>query len=193
MSENTFLEPLDKNLAVGSSEAEFNSKAYRSVGKQDIAHFKRMALKSPRNRYRLCLHSDQTHQTQEMIICLKGFNYFHPHFHPVNRSESYHMIEGVLDVYLLDEKGGLIEIIKLGAPGTAEVGTESRDFMYRLSAPIYHLMIPRSEWIVYHEITTGPWNDEAVYYAPFAPSGEDWEEVEKFVNRVTGLTIEELI
>ena len=193
MSENVSLESLQQNVAVGSSEAEFNSKAYRSVGKQDIAHFKRMALKSPRNRYRLCLHSDQTHQTQEMIICLKGFNYFHPHFHPGNRSESYHMIEGLLNVYLLDEKGGLIETIRLGAPGTAEVESGSRDFMYRLYAPIYHLMIPRSEWIVYHEITTGPWNDEAVYYAPFAPVGDEREDVKKFVHQVTGLTIEELI
>ena len=192
MSKNDSIDSSHQNRAAGSSEAEFNIDAYRTVGKRDIAHFKTMAIKSPRNRYRLCLHSDHSHLTQEMIVCLKGFSYFHPHLHPANRSESYHMIEGMLDVYLLDETGALIDTIKLGAPNT--IGTESRSFMYRLSKPIYHLTIPRSEWTVYHEILTGPFNkDTTVHYASFAPSEDETEATQRFVKKVTGFTIEELI
>jgi cupin fold WbuC family metalloprotein len=182
-----------QNIISGLSEAEFNLEEYRSVGKRDVAYLKNMALASPRNRYRLCLHSDQNCPTQEMIICLKGFCYFQPHLHPGNRSESYHIIEGLLDVYLLSEMGEVIETIRLGAPGTAAAGSEDRALMYRLSAPIYHLLISRSEWLIYHEVTTGPWNSEAIRYAPFAPSEDKWEDVNKLVHRVTDLTIEELI
>jgi len=181
-----------QNSQTESIEAEFNQNDYRLIGKQDIHYLKQMTLKSARSRYRLCLHSDQTHLTQEMIICMKGFNYLQPHLHPSNRSESYHLIEGMLDVYLFDEQGGLIDIIKLSGANTPQIGTESRNFMYRLSAPIYHLMIPRTEWLVYHEVTTGPWNREAAQFASFAPSGDERGEVQKFIKQVTGFAIEEL-
>lgn len=191
MSENLSVDSSALGLTVKSVEAEFNSESIRSVGSQDIEHLKMMALKSPRNRYRLCLHHDQTHLTQEMVICLKGFNYFPPHLHPGNRSESYHMIEGLMDIYLFDEMGGLIDTVKLAAPGADGAG--SRCLMYRLSAPIYHLTIPRSDWTIYHEVLTGPWSRDAVVcYAPFAPSEDEGEAVRGFVNQVTGHTIEEL-
>jgi cupin fold WbuC family metalloprotein len=178
---------MNDNTANDSPEAEFNTSAYRSVGARDIGYFKSMALQSPRNRYRLCLHTDHNHLTQEMVICLKGFNYFPPHLHPGNRSESYHMIEGQMDVYLLDAAGGLIDIVKLGAPTANGVKGEPRDYMYRLSEPIYHLMIPRSEWTIYHEVLTGPWSkDSVVCYAPFAPSEDDVEEVEEYIREITG-------
>jgi cupin fold WbuC family metalloprotein len=192
MNENASNDSLQHPNTSVSVEAEFNMEKYRSVGTQEIVHLKKMALKSPQNRYRLCLHPDHKDPTQEMIICLKGFSYFHPHLHPDNRSESYHMIEGKLDIYLLDEKGALIDTVLLGAPNT--VDSESRSLMYRLSNSIYHLTIPRSEWTIYHEVFTGPWSvTEAVHYAPFAPSNNEWGKVQAFVHQITGLTIEELI
>jgi cupin fold WbuC family metalloprotein len=194
MDENVSTGSVRQDIVANSSEAEFNLAEYRSIGEREICHLKSMALKSPRNRYRLCLHSEQTHLTQEMVICLKGFNYFQPHRHPGNRSESYHMIEGRMDVYLFDEIGGLIDTIRLSAPSAVKGGAEERDFMYRLSAPIYHLMIPRSDWTIYHEVLTGPWSKETVVeYASFAPSENELGEVERYTNEVTGLTIDDLI
>ena len=194
MSEDDLTGSVRQALATNSSEAEFNLADYRPIGTREIGQLKSAALKSPRNRYRFCLHSEHAHLTQEMVICLKGFNYFQPHLHPGNRSESYHMIEGWMDVYLFDGIGRHIDTVKLGAPSVAGDREEARDFMYRLSAPIYHLMIPRSDWTIYHEVLTGPWNEETVVeYAPFAPSESELGEVERYVNQVTGLTIEELI
>ena len=174
-----------------SSEAEFNDEAVRAVGKQDIDRLKMQANESLRNRYRLCLHQDVSHHTQEMIICLKGFTYFQPHRHPVNSSESYHMVEGLLDVYLFDKQGGLVETVRLAAPG--ELGAANRSFMYRLSSPIYHFAVPRSEWTIYHEVLTGPWDKESVVqYAFFAPSEDNVEAVHDFVYKVTGMSIQAL-
>lgn len=191
MNKNSSRDSTASGLAIKPVEAEFNSEPIRPVGSVDIEHLKTMALKSPRNRYRLCLHHDHAHLTQEMIICLKGFNYFPPHRHPGNRSESYHMIEGLMDIYLFDGMGNLTDTVKLAAPGTD--GGGSRFLMYRLSAPIYHLTVPRSEWTIYHEVLTGPWSkDAAVCYAPFAPSEHEVDAAKNFVSRVTGLTLDEL-
>ncbi len=192
MSTNSSLILSAPTLTVESAEAEFNSEVIRSVDGGYIDHLKMMALRSPRNRYRLCLHHDISHLTQEMIICLRGFNYFRPHLHMDNRSESYHMIKGCMDVYLLDEDGILIEIVRLAAPGT--VGAEARSFMYRLSAPIYHFVVPRSKWTIYHEVLTGPWSSENVmHFAPFSPLENDLAAIEEFVKRIAGHTIEELM
>ena len=84
-------------------EAEFNQLPAKSVGTFDIESLKDKANKSFRKRYRICLHHSTDHLTQEMIICSKGFNYFRPHKHPLMYSESYHLIEGALDVYLFDD------------------------------------------------------------------------------------------
>jgi cupin fold WbuC family metalloprotein len=182
----------DSGALMDTLEAEFNAHDYRSIGLPDINHLKKMAEKSPRKRYRLCLHSSHKHLTQEMIICLQGFNYFQPHRHPIQRSESYHMIEGEMDVYLFNEIGECLDTIRLSASCKSDKGGGG-NFMYRLSASLYHLMIPRSEWTIYHEVLTGPWDRETVVeYAPFAPSEKDVDEIGRYIGRITGLTIEEL-
>ena len=104
------------------------------------------------------------------------------------------MIEGRADIYLFDEKGEIIDLVRLGAPGTVGEDKASRSFMYRLSKPIYHLVIPRSEWTIYHEVLTGPWSkNEVVQYAPFAPPENDRDCILKFIKQVTGLTLDGLI
>ena len=167
-------------------EAQFNSEMFRDINPRDINALKEKVIASPRNRYRLCLHADQSHHTQEMIICLKGFQYFQPHLHPEGRSESYHMIEGKMDIYLMDERGEVVETIELVAPHNLAKDS-CQSFMYRLSAPMYHFTFPRSEWTVYHEVLTGPWSKELVVnYAPFAPGEDDWEGVKEYVRKIAG-------
>jgi cupin fold WbuC family metalloprotein len=195
MSKNGKGESLKKRTEIGTAEAEFNTEAYRLVGQQDITYLKKKTLKSKRKRYRLCLHSDHDHLTQEMIICLNGFSYFQPHRHPGNRSESYHLIEGLLDVYLFSENGKHIDTVKLAAPGANQVyENNSRAIMYRLSEPLFHLTIPRSEWTIYHEILTGPFDKEiAVQYGDFAPTEKDTAGVQQYLCQITGLSLEELL
>jgi|TARA_B100001964_G_C14208814_1_gene589459 glucose-6-phosphate isomerase len=166
-------------------EAEFNQLPAKSVGTFDIESLKDKANKSFRKRYRICLHHSTDHLTQEMIICLKGFNYFRPHKHPLMYSESYHLIEGALDVYLFDDDGAVIQIIKLASPNFKS--GEKRDTLYRLSKPIFHLVIPRTEWTIYHEVATGPFNkNKSVEHAPFAPLDDcDSKEALEYCKKVT--------
>ena len=166
-------------------EAEFNQLSVKSVGTFDIESLKNKTNKSPRKRYRICLHNSTDHLTQEMIICLKYFNYLRPHKHPLMFSESYHLIEGALDVYLFDDDGTVIQTIKLASPNFKN--GEKRDTLYRLSKPIFHLLVPRTEWTIYHEVATGPFNKKkSVEYAPFAPlENSDPKEAVEYCKKVT--------
>lgn len=142
----------------------FNSDPVRAVAADTIAHLKSLALQSPRRRSRLCLHYGTNDPTQEMVIVLHRDTLLAPHRHPGGKSESYHVIEGAMNVFVFHEDGRVRDRLTLSAPGGEGA------FLYRLSEPLYHLPIVTSEWVVYHEIFTGPFNkDEDVHYAPWAP------------------------
>jgi cupin fold WbuC family metalloprotein len=189
------LKSRDKNgnpvVLDSTPEAEFNDKPIIFLGNVDIEYLKKCTLQSPRNRYRLCLHKNHESLIQEMVICLKGFSYFHPHRHPENRSESYHMIEGRLDVYLLNKYGQIIEKVELIAP--SENQKEKKPFMYRVSESVYHFTVPRTEWTIYHEVLAGPWDAGAIQYAPFAPGEKDIILMNNYVKNITGYFPNELI
>ena len=103
-----------------------------------------------------------------MIIGICGFSYIRPHKHPKNISESYHLIKGALNVYVLDDNGKVINLIKLRSQNYKN--NKNNGCMYRLSKSLFHLTIPVSKWTVYHEVTTGPFNkNKMVKYANFAP------------------------
>ncbi len=165
-------------------EAEFNDKDFKSIGSEDIDYLKQKASKSKRGRYRLCLHKNTDHKTQEMFICLKRKSYFQPHKHPVDYSESYYMIEGMIDVYLMDNDGLIFEKIRLND----NKNFKSKNFYYRLSSSIYHFVVPRSEWAIYHEVSSGPFiKSKNVLYGNFAPSeNTSFESIKTYVNNILG-------
>ncbi|NDB85209.1 MAG: cupin fold metalloprotein, WbuC family [Alphaproteobacteria bacterium] len=171
-------------------EAEFKSGPFSIFGSVDMEYLKSRALMAPRKRYRICLHSNHSNLTQEMLICLVGFNYFHPHRHPGNRSESYHLIEGELDVYLFNEYGGVIQKIELSAP-KSDVKC-NKPFIYRVSGSVYHFTVPRSKLTIYHEVLSGPWDMNSIEYASFAPGENDRDGVRTFTEKVTGICLEKL-
>lgn len=158
-----------------SKAAIFNKKPIVTFGKKEIKVLKKYTSKNPKNRFRICLHTNQSHPTQEMLICTKGFSYIRPHKHPRNVSESYHVLEGALHVYILNNKGKIANVVKLSAQ--SERKFKSQNYIYRVSSPLYHLTIPVTKWTVYHEVTTGPFKkNKMVNYAKFAPKEDDTNE-----------------
>lgn len=163
------------------TEAIFNTDPIRTVDGVFIEELKRRAEASPRKRFRLCMHRDAGDATQEMVICVQGGSYFRPHKHPPGRSESYHIIEGQMDVHFFDDEGRETGQVSLAAAGQA------RPFLYRMSDSIYHFVRPRSPWVVYHEILTGPWSpEEVVLPAPFAPDEGDEDGIARFIAGLAG-------
>lgn len=132
------------------------------IGLDAIERVKIEARHAPRKRARINAHPDETAAVQEMLIALDQETYLRPHRHH-GKSESFHVIEGLADVVMLDDAGEITDVIKLGPPGG------SRCFYYRQSEPRFHTLIIRTPFFVMHETTNGPFAPEFTTYASWAP------------------------
>jgi len=118
------------------------------------------ALRNPRGRARICAHRSADENLHEMLIAITAESYVRPHRHH-GKSESFHLVEGEADVVILSEQGSVEDVIALG-PGA--------NFFYRLDAPRYHTVLPRSPVLVIHETTNGPFDPAQTDWAAFAPA-----------------------
>jgi len=129
------------------------------VGPETLRMLKRMAEHHPKKRSRICLHRDNESPVQEMVIAAHVSSYVRPHKHNEGRTESYHMLEGIMRVNLYHDDGRPRQVILLN---------KFRP-MYRLNGGIYHEPVSVSEWVVYHEVFCGPFDKERdVLYAPWS-------------------------
>lgn len=150
------------------SEALFNSDDIIEVNADTLAELKRRRDAAPRGRFRLCLHHDTQDPVQEMLIVCGRGTYFRPHRHPAGKSESVHVVEGTMTIYVFDDLGNVVRRVRLGD------GNSGESFLYRLSASVWHLPLPTSETLVYHEVSCGPFSkDGGAEYAPWSPAEND--------------------
>jgi cupin fold WbuC family metalloprotein len=56
-----------------------------------------------------------------------------------------------------------------------------KTFYYRMATPIFHTLIIRSEILVFHETTNGPFDKTASLFAPWAPQDDDMNSVADFM------------
>ena len=117
---------------------------------------------SARKRARICAHRSNDDSLHEMIIALASRSYIRPHRH-VSKSESFHIVEGQVDVAVFDDAGTIVDVIQMGAPGSG------RCFYYRLSDSAFHTLIIHTDFLVIHEVTNGPFAVDGTVLADFAP------------------------
>ncbi len=147
------------------------------VGDEMIDRLKVLASASPRKRARLCLHRSPTDATHEMLIAFHRDSFMPPHRHPANKSESYHVIGGMMVVHLFDDTGAAVRSISLGSSAPS--------FLYRLSTNLWHMPTAASEWLIYHEVYSGPFlKDRDVEFPSWAPAESDHAEVARFRSRL---------
>lgn len=144
-----------------------------TVNQQNIEFLKGQALKNRRRRSRLCTHKDIHDVLHEMLIIHTNDTYVRPHKH-LGKSESFHVIEGTIDVIIFDEQGGISKVISMGDYCSGKV------FYYRIAQPLYHMVIIISPAAVFHECTNGPFKKSDTVYAPWAPQEEDKEAVRAY-------------
>ncbi|OGT38003.1 MAG: hypothetical protein A3F11_03265 [Gammaproteobacteria bacterium RIFCSPHIGHO2_12_FULL_37_14] len=141
---------------------------------KDISTLKEKVINSPDKRIRICAHKNSSDHLHEMLIVIAKGSYIRPHKH-ANKSESFHIIEGLLDVIIFDETGNIREIIPMGSP------TSGKCFFYRLLAPHFHTLFLHTELVVFHETTNGPFNKEDTVYASWSPPQAALENVSTFL------------
>jgi cupin fold WbuC family metalloprotein len=133
------------------------------LGPPEIALVKAQALASPRRRARICTHPTPEDRLHEMLIAICDDSYIHPHRH-LGKAESFHIVEGLVDVVMLSPSGEVDEVIELGEPGSG------RSLYYRVSTPLFHALLIRTQLLVVHEVTSGPFDRAQTESAAFAPA-----------------------
>lgn len=136
-----------------------------------------MAKAAPLKRSRYCLHRSSEDPIQEMVIAFARGSYVRPHRHN-GKSESFHILEGLLQVILLDDDGRVMRRIPLGPPGSG------RPSVYRISCNAWHYVLIESESVIFHETTNGPFIPGQTEFATWAPDGTDNVAVADFVERL---------
>lgn len=136
------------------------------VGPDDVAFLKRQAALNQRRRARICAHRGPSDLLHEMIIALTSACYIRPHRH-LGRSESFHVIEGIVDIVIYSDTGRMIDVIPLGDHSSG------RQFYYRLESDKFHGLIIQSDTLVFHEVTNGPFQPDRSQLASFAPDERD--------------------
>ena len=146
---------------------------------KDAEMLKSKANGNERKRMRICTHTSRLDPLHEMLICLRRGSYIQPHRH-IGKSESFHVVEGLLSVVLFTSDGEISQVIPLG-----EYGSEY-PFYYRLSSPLFHTVVIHSETAVFHEVTNGPFRAEDTQYPNWAPHQDDLHHGQNFLHKLNG-------
>lgn len=161
-----------------SPEAYVVDASIVAVGPSEIAFLKDKVLKSPRKRTRLCAHTSTEDKLHEMFVVYTGSTYVRPNLH-CGKDESLHILEGRADFVFFDEHGNVTEVVRLGDSASG------LPFYCRVPAEIYHTVLMRSDRLVIHEATPGPFRREDTLWASWAPTEDDLAGVEEFNRRMT--------
>ena len=169
--------PLKERTRAESAEVLYPLETIVTVDAKMIDELKREAAKNPRRRIRLCAHRGVDDRVHEMIIVHTKDTYVRPHRH-TGKSESFHVIDGLVDVVVFGDGGEIADVIPMGS------FSSGRTFFYRIADPLYHTLLIRSDVLVFHEATTGPFRREETGFAPWAPDESDPAAVAKFMKTV---------
>ena len=137
-----------------------------------IAWLKAQAAASPRKRSRLCAHDQPAATVHEMVIVHHRDVYVRPHRH-ARKSESFHRIEGDAWIVLFAADGGVDRVLELDGGADAPI-------LVRIPAGVFHSFIIRSEWLVFHETTAGPFERAEMEFAAWSPEASDHGAVALF-------------
>jgi cupin fold WbuC family metalloprotein len=157
-----------------SAEVRYATDAILVVDAGDVTALKGAAEDNSRRRIRLCAHHSIDDRLHEMLIVHTNHTYVRPHKH-VGKSESFHIVEGDVDVVVFDDGGGVTEVIRMGAFASG------RPFYYRIAEPLFHTLLIRSDVLVFHETTSGPFRRADTVFAPWAPEDGDTAAVRRYL------------
>jgi len=164
------------SVRVESKEVLYPQDEVVLIDTVDLEEMKRLAMLNPRQRIRLCTHRSPADHLHEMFIVHRNECYVRPHKH-IGKAESMAILDGEVDVVLFHDDGSIREVVKMGDIASG------RKFYYRISDPIYHMLLIRSEFLVFHEVTEGPFFREKTVFPEWAPE-ENTPDIQGFFDEV---------
>lgn len=168
-----------------SKEVFYVDDSLVQVGKQELDFLKERVGNTPKKRIRLCAHRSKDDYVHEMIILLDKETYIRPAKH-IGKAESLHVVEGRADAVFFDEIGKISKVIQMGDSSTG------LKFYYRIDDPVYHALIVRSEYFIFHETTGGPFNRADTIFASWAPVEADLAAVREYMEKTRKIVVDTL-
>jgi len=147
-------------------EVIYTDRRFVTAGPEEVALLKRQSATTARHRCRLCSHPAPDAAQQEMLIVMRGDSYVRPHRH-WDKTETLTVLEGNADALIFDEAGVVKEVVRM-----TPYGAGGR-FFYRMPEGTFHGLIFRSDWLVYLETTSGPFDPSRSEFAAWAPPEGD--------------------
>ena len=163
------------NYTKVSKEVLYATDTIVTINSKDIEQLKDMAARNPRKRMRICCHNNVNNTLHEMLIVHAKGAYVRPHKH-MAKIESFHVIKGKLNVVIFKNDGSILKVVTMSDYRSGE------NFYYRLSKNYYHTVIPLSNWVIFHEITNGPFRYEGTKFASWSPEESDLKKTKIYLN-----------
>ncbi len=160
-----------------NAEVIFAEDPLVAVGSSDIDSLIKQARQNERGRMRLCAHNDVDSSLHEMFIVHQKGAYVRPHKH-LRKVESFHVIEGSVDVVIFGAEGDITRVVSIGDYSSGKA------FYHRLSDPSYHTLLIRSDLLVFHEVTNGPFRNSDTEFPAWAPEEADGAAVAAFMTQL---------
>jgi cupin fold WbuC family metalloprotein len=143
-----------------SEEAYFTTDERVVLGTAELERLKVEVLETKRKRIRICTHRNIMERHHEFFIVMasSGNEHVKPNKH-LSKDETVTIVEGEADAVFYNDTGDVLEIVPLGQAGSG------KPFYLRIPADTWHNIIPRSEILVMHEATPGPYIREHTLWA----------------------------
>jgi cupin fold WbuC family metalloprotein len=155
----------------------FAQNPFIKLRNQDIESLRAKVQDSRLKRVRLCAHLNIEDSLHEMFIALVKESYIRPHKH-LNKVESLHILEGQADAVFFDEKGNVTKVVSVGDYSSGN------HFFYRISEPTYHTLLVKSDFLIFHEVTEGPFRQIDTRRASWAPDDDDILDGREYMERL---------
>ena len=149
-----------------STEVYSSAQAVPRIGMREVDFLKEALPAATRKRVRICAHKNIEERLQEMFIAFSKGTYLRPSKH-MGKDESVNIVEGRADVVIFDEKGEVIDVISVGDKSSG------LPFYFRTPHEKWHGWIIRSDVLVVHETTDGPFRLKDTLPAPWTPVPDD--------------------
>tara|TARA_A100001011_G_scaffold400767_1_gene518522 strand:+ start:5281 stop:5820 length:540 start_codon:yes stop_codon:yes gene_type:complete len=152
----------------------FYSKQKNIIINKKIFDFLRKKSKlSPKKIVRLCVHKSKKDKIHEMFIIFPKNYFCLPHKHP--SEESLLVIKGLADIIIFTNSGKIKKIIKMGDLKSGRI------FFHKFKRNTIHLLIVRSKFLYFKEVTKGPFTKKNMTQPKWCPKNKK-EELDFYKN-----------
>ena len=145
---------------------------------ETIDELRQISAQRDGSNVRVCLHSEPASDHHDMVVLERPGRYYRPHLH-THKGDCFHVMEGGLGLFTFNEAGDVIDCADL-----------RQGDIYRVEVNTYHMVMPLTDPVIYHENKPGPFLAEGDSLFPdWSPDGSDPDEAMAYTARLKELLI----